>query len=535
MNLSVIWLTPWPAQGNFWGPIAEHLWQSTLFGAVVALLMLPLKKNRAQIRYALWQIASVKFLVPFSLLVAVGNYLPWLRPPGKGTPGILFLIRGPLGAGRAAVAEAGSGRTWIVPAVLLIAWAMGTLAVLVLWWLRWRRTMAITRGAASLREGREFDTLRGLEKTSGMKQRVDLVSAAIPLEPGIVGLFRPVLFLPAGISERLTQAQLEGILSHELCHVRRRDNLVAALHLLVVAVFWFHPLAWWIGARMMEERERACDEEVLASGSDPHVYAESILRVCELRLETPPVLMAGVTGAKLKERIEAIMGKQPAAKLDTSRRAFLATMGIAAVVGPVAAGVLTPQASRLEAGAQSAPQSGTKYILGEIRIEGEVHDREGIQDRILKAWRGREYDDAKQLEDAVVQDGVRLEFQNRGYFKVLVKEPVSQQLGNSAGKQSIRLVIPIQEGAQYRLGTLTFQNADAGKPLSIPAETLREQIHLRSGDVVNISQAHEGMQRIKKLYGAKNIESDVTPEASIDDERHIIDAIFRVKETAQQN
>ena len=153
----------------------------------------------------------------------------------------------------------------------------------------------------------------------------------------------------------------------------------------------------------------------------------------------------------------------------------------------------------------------------------------------MKAWRGREYDDAKQLEGAVVQDGVRLEFQNRGYFKVLAKEPVSQQLGNSAGRQSIRLVIPTQEGAQYRLGTLTFQNADAGKPLSIPAETLRVQIHLRSGDVVNISEAPEGIERIKKLYGAKNIESDVTPEASINDERHIVDAIFRVKETANQN
>jgi beta-lactamase regulating signal transducer with metallopeptidase domain len=98
----------------------------------------------------------------------------------------------------------------------------------------------------------------------------------------------------------------------------------------VECLFWFHPLAWWIGARMMEERERACDEEVLARGGDPRTYAESILKVCELRLAPPPVLMAGVSGAKLKERIEAIMSEQPATKLDVRRRAFLATMGIAA-------------------------------------------------------------------------------------------------------------------------------------------------------------------------------------------------------------
>jgi outer membrane protein assembly factor BamA len=56
---------------------------------------------------------------------------------------------------------------------------------------------------------------------------------------------------------------------------------------------------------------------------------------------------------------------------------------------------------------------------------------------------------------------------------------------------------------------------------------------MRRGDVVNLCEAHGGMERIKKLYSAKNVEAEVTPEASIDDERHIIDAIFRVKETAK--
>ena len=44
--------------------------------------------------------------------------------------------------------------------------------------------------------------------------------------------------------------------------------------MLVEAMFWFHPLVWWIGARLVEERERACDEEVLILGSEPQVYAE---------------------------------------------------------------------------------------------------------------------------------------------------------------------------------------------------------------------------------------------------------------------
>ena len=47
--------------------------------------------------------------------------------------------------------------------------------------------------------------------------------------------------------------------------------------MLIEGLFWFHPLVWWLGARMVHERERACDEEVLRAGSEPGTYAESIL------------------------------------------------------------------------------------------------------------------------------------------------------------------------------------------------------------------------------------------------------------------
>ena len=54
-------------------PIANHLWQSTLFAGVAGLLTLLLRNNRAHTRYCLWLAASAKFLVPFSLLMLVGG------------------------------------------------------------------------------------------------------------------------------------------------------------------------------------------------------------------------------------------------------------------------------------------------------------------------------------------------------------------------------------------------------------------------------------------------------------------------------
>ncbi len=67
-------------------------------------------------------------------------------------------------------------------------------------------------------------------------------SSRASVEPGVAGIFRPVLLLPEKIGDRFTPEQLRAIVAHELCHVRYRDNLTAALHMAVEAVYWFHPL-----------------------------------------------------------------------------------------------------------------------------------------------------------------------------------------------------------------------------------------------------------------------------------------------------
>jgi len=59
--------------------LANHLWQSTLFAAFAAILALAFSKNRAQIRHALWLAASLKFLLPFSLLRRAGTTRPETR------------------------------------------------------------------------------------------------------------------------------------------------------------------------------------------------------------------------------------------------------------------------------------------------------------------------------------------------------------------------------------------------------------------------------------------------------------------------
>jgi uncharacterized protein (TIGR03435 family) len=329
-------------------PLANHLWQSTIFAGTAGALTLLLRKNRAQTRYWLWLIASAKFLIPFSLLISLGSHLGWSKPASITQP-VLTVVMQEIGQPFSASepdlqAKPATSRPQTLPAqasviLLTTAWACGSLAVLLAWCLRWRRLVLAMRPALPANTGRELEVLRRLEKASGTKP-IALLSSDAALEPGIVGIVRPVLLLPAGISDRLTEPQLEAVMTHELCHVRRHDNMIAALHMVVEVIFWFHPLVWWVGSRLVDERERACDEEVLRMGSDPQVYAQGILKVCEFYLESPLVCVAGVTGSSLKRRIEEIMMHRIVHQLELKKKLLLAVAGAAAIALPVVFGVL---------------------------------------------------------------------------------------------------------------------------------------------------------------------------------------------------
>jgi bla regulator protein BlaR1 len=237
-------------------PIADHLWQSTLFAGVAGLLALVLRNDRARARYWLWVTASCKFLVPFSVLVALGSDVQWRTAPQIMQPGLSIAVKAvsePFAAPGISVplTSPSPAARPSLPEVLSVIWICGFAGIAFSWWVRWRRILETVGNAAEVR----------------LSLPVPVRSSPNLLEPGIFGIWRPILLLPEGIFQRLPPAQLQAVINHELCHFRYRDNLVAAIHMFVETVFWFHPLVWWIGKRMVEERERACDEEVLRLGA----------------------------------------------------------------------------------------------------------------------------------------------------------------------------------------------------------------------------------------------------------------------------
>jgi bla regulator protein blaR1 len=347
--LSEMWTAVAPAVGN-------HLWQSTLFAVVAGLLTLMLRKNQAWARYALWLAASLKFLIPFSLLVGIGTHvigsdLGWSRAAGQSKAEFYFAMdefsqpftqpaAHIVSRSTPAVASQFSASvTNQLPALLAALWLCGFVAVILIWCARWRRISMSLRGAVPMCDGREVDALRRLERTGGIPRRIEMFVSRASLEPGIFGIVRPVLVWPQGISARLDDAHVEAILAHEVWHVRRRDNLFAALHMLVEAIFWFHPAVWYLGKRLVEEREVACDEEVLELGSERQIYAESILKICEFCVGSPLACVSGVTGADLKRRIVRIMTSGATHKLDLGKKFLLVAAGFTALAMPVVFGL----------------------------------------------------------------------------------------------------------------------------------------------------------------------------------------------------
>jgi uncharacterized protein (TIGR03435 family) len=326
--------------------VADHLWQSTIFAAAIAASTLVFKRNRSGLRFGLWLAASVKFLAPFAWLIGLGNWIASFRNPGQAQGGILTVVEQvsqPF-TRTGFVPERSAGvlahLLALLPFALAAMWLLGTLSVVGFWWMRWRRLRHAMRRAVSVDAGREVDMLRRLESLAAVRGPVAFRLSPESMEPGIFGIFKPTLIWPEGISAHLDDGQLQAILAHELWHVRRRDNLAAALQMLVEAVFWFHPLVWWIGTRLMEERERACDEEVVRLGNEAEVYATSILNACKFCVEVPLSCVSGVAGSNLKRRIVHIMNRETVHKLTLVRKLGLATMAIIVVAGPVVLGVV---------------------------------------------------------------------------------------------------------------------------------------------------------------------------------------------------
>lgn len=326
----------------------SHLWQSTLCAGVAALLVLAFKRAPARTRYNLWLAASIKFLIPLGILTEAGRYAATsfsTITPGAPASGALRWLS-------VAADPAASGLTFGLERTVLLAllavWAAGAVALTVWRWREWAALSRIIRRATPLEQGREADALLHAPRSSAHARSIALLRSPALMEPGVVGPFRPRLLWPEGLSERLSDAELHAIVAHEAAHVDRRDNLTSLLHTMVETIFWFNPVVWWVGAQLVSERERACDEAVISATDDCHSYAEGILKVCGFCLRSPAAFVAGVGSSNLHARIEHILNRPRILPLSLMGRLGLAVVMFGMIGVPIAAGTIAHQQDRVQ-------------------------------------------------------------------------------------------------------------------------------------------------------------------------------------------
>ncbi|MNM02080.1 D-alanyl-D-alanine endopeptidase precursor [compost metagenome] len=280
------------------------VWQGLLVGAVSAAGLWLLRGAAARWRYALCALALLLCLaIPAAHLLALllGDAPV---PPSSSTP---------LPAWRAAI------DAWL-PA-LVLAWSAGVGLMslrlcLGLAWVGKLRRQAVA--APAIWQAR----LDALAQRMGLRQALPLKLHAGLSSPVTVGFWRPVVLLPVALLSGMPVALVEALLAHELAHVRRWDYLVNLLQSVAEALLFFHPVVWWLSARMRAEREQVADALAAQALHDPQQLA-SALHALSLQASLPGSphapeaaqsgLLLSARGGALLTRIRSLVAPAPAA------------------------------------------------------------------------------------------------------------------------------------------------------------------------------------------------------------------------------
>lgn len=174
------------------------------------------------------------------------------------------------------------------------------------------------------------ENLEHLARLMGIKGKFELRLVANLDSPAVVGAFRAVVLLPAAVLTQLSTSQIEALLVHELAHFARRDYLANIVQMVLEALFFYHPAVWWISGKVREERELACDEQVIALLKDRTTYVTALAQLEEIRGAKPRLAVAA-KGGSLLNRIQRILGENHYRPLPSARLAagLLATASVA--------------------------------------------------------------------------------------------------------------------------------------------------------------------------------------------------------------
>ena len=335
--------------------ILEFILRTALIAGVTAAMLRVTKVRMAAVRHAVWAgVVVVMLLLPVWLTWGPKAYLRVLpnvtAQPAVVATGPAMLVHLNL----MPPADASASARYPAP-----GWPRLALAIYFL-------------GLGLLLARLTIGTARAHTLARRAVNRAGRLTSASCAAPVTVGWLHPVVILPEHWLQ-WSPAQMEAVWTHELAHARRRDPLVQWLALFNRAVFWFHPIAWWIERKLSALAEEACDAAVLESGYDPREYSECLLHMARSVMQAGARVDVGmaIPGSFLAQRIRRILdgGRVPRA---SRPRIACAVTACAVMSAALAAGTLAnaPQQPLLP-----VPEAKPKAATGTSGVTRQIGPR----------------------------------------------------------------------------------------------------------------------------------------------------------------
>jgi beta-lactamase regulating signal transducer with metallopeptidase domain len=278
----------WGANAQAWsgpaGILIGSLWQGALVACGLALCMRLAPRMPAGMRYGIWAAGFAAVVgLPF-LPVIIDSRARFTFNAATAHAASLGAASG-VGSGSSTSPWLALDARWgLVIAALWLTASVVRAAGLAVHTLRMRR---LWRSATRV-PGTSFDALLKDDAARSGARRAALAELCTTTEldrPCVIGFFRPRILIPAWLFGRLSPAELEQVVLHELEHLRRMDDWMNLVQKMCLVVFPLNPALWWLERRLCAEREMACDDGVVRRTKAPRAYAACLAGLAERGLE----------------------------------------------------------------------------------------------------------------------------------------------------------------------------------------------------------------------------------------------------------
>ncbi|UYI19035.1 MULTISPECIES: M56 family metallopeptidase [Myxococcus] len=310
------------------------LWQGAVVALAVAGILSLTSQRAARTRYATACLGMVAMavlpVVTFLTALAEASHAVTFGAFGSLTQSSMLTVATTETASLAAPHWTEVLRPWLLP-----AWCCGVLLLSARTVGAWIITHRMARQETEAPSAHWREALTRALHHVRLSRPVRLLASTRVDVPMVIGLWRPLILVPAGAITGLSAAQLEAILAHELGHIRRHDYVVNLLQSFVETLLFYHPAVWWLSHCIREEREHCADDLAVQCCGDALLYARALAHIEELRLAPSPHPALGVSDGSLLMRVRRLLS---ASEGMTPRRSWRLASGLGSAVLAVALG-----------------------------------------------------------------------------------------------------------------------------------------------------------------------------------------------------